>query len=60
MKKFIELMNDEKIGSMIFGGSIVVVITALMIFSCLRDEAGLGMVRQPAPLELTECSACSP
>lgn len=58
MRKLIDMMNDEKIGSMIFGGSIVFVITAMMIFSCIRDEAGL--VRQPAPLELTECSTCSP
>lgn len=58
MKKFIELMNDEKIGSIIFGGSIVVVITAMMIYSCLRDEAGL--IRTQPPLELTECSTCSP
>lgn len=57
MKKFIELINDDRIGGAVFGVSIVVVITAMMIFSCLRDEVGL--VRQPA-LELTECSSCSP
>ena len=60
MKKLINALNDDRIGGMIFGGFIVVVITAMMVFSCLRDEAGLGMVRQPAPLELTECSTCSP
>ena len=60
MKKLINALNDDRIGGMIFGGSIVVVITAMMVFSCLRDESGLGMVRQPAPLDLTECASCSP
>jgi len=60
MKKLINALNDDRIGGMIFGASIVAVITAMMLFSCLRDEAGLGMVRTQPPLELTECSTCSP
>ena len=57
MKKFIELMNDDRIGGAIFVGLIVLVIGGMTIYSCVRDYNGL---RQPAPLELTECSTCSP
>ena len=58
MKKLINALNDDRVGGTIFGISIVAVIMAMMIYSCLRDEAGL--VRQVAPIEMTECSTCSP
>ena len=57
MKKLINALNDDRIGGAIFVGLIVLVIGGMTIYSCVRDYNGL---RQPAPLELTECSTCSP
>ena len=57
MKKFIELMNDDRIGGAIFVGLIVLVIGGMTIYSCIRDHQG---VRQVAPVEQTECASCSP
>jgi hypothetical protein len=57
MKKLINALNDDRIGGAIFVCLIVLVIVGMTVYSCIRDHQG---VRQPAPLELTECSTCSP
>lgn len=60
MRKFIQFMNRDDVAQVVCLTMIGLIIGGMMIFSCIRDEAGLGMVRQPAPLELTECASCSP
>lgn len=57
MRKFINLMNDDRVGMIVLFGMLITFVIAINVFSIVRDYNGL---RQPAPLELTECSTCSP
>lgn len=57
MKKFIELMNDDRVGYAVLFGMLITFVIAINVFSITRDYDG---VRQVAPVELTECSTCSP
>lgn len=57
MKKLINTLNDDRVGMVILMALMITFVIAINAFSCIRDHQG---VRQPAPLEMTECSTCSP
>lgn len=57
MKKLINALNDDRVGMVILMALMITFVIAINVFSIIRDHQGL---RQVAPVELTECSTCSP